>query len=83
MPVAYLNDHIFDRGKKRLEDIINWLDKNVGEYYGIGEHPVMRIGSGWEIRSEEELVSEGISISWVVDITDEKKFMLYVLTWGA
>ena len=82
MPIAYINDRIFEGGKRELSAIIEWLDHNVGEYYGIGDHPVMRVGSGWEIRSEEEFVSEGISISWVVDITDEKKYMLYVLTWG-
>lgn len=82
MPIAYINDRIFDGGKRELSAIIEWLDNNVGEYYGIGDHPVMRVGSGWEIRSEEELVPEGISISWVVDITDEKKFTLYALTWG-
>ena len=83
MPVAYINDRIFDGGKRELSAIIEWLDNNVGEYYGIGDYPVMRIGSGWEIRSEEKAVDpDSIGISWVLDITDERKFMLYCLQWS-
>lgn len=83
MPRADISDHIFNQGRKGLSDLIEWLDLHVGEYYGIGDHPVMRIGSGWEIVSVEEFVPEGISIHWEVDITDEKKYTFFVLRWGA
>ena len=81
MPRANISDRIFDQGRKGLSELIEWLDENVGEYYGIGDHPVMRIGSGWEIVSVEEFVSEGISIHWELDITDERKFVLYCMRW--
>ena len=83
MPEINISDHIFTGGKRDLSNIIDWLGDNVGEYYGIGDHPVMRIGAGWEIKSIEEWVEEGISIHWVVDITDEQKAMLFALKWGA
>lgn len=82
MPIANISDHIFDRGKGGLVAIQGWLGKNVGPYLGRGEYPVIHIGAGWEIRSDSEPMAEGLAISWIVDITDEKKFMMYVLTWG-
>ena len=81
MPRAIISDRIFEQGRNGLSELIEWLDENVGEYYCIGEHPVMRIGAGWEIASVEECGMSGISIRWELDITDEKKFMLYCLRW--
>ena len=84
MPVVDISSKVLTRGKSEVTQIILWLAEHVGEYLGRGEDPVVDIGSGWEIRTVRDMIpDEGTATSWVLDITDEKKFMLYVLRWGA
>lgn len=84
MAVIDISEHIFGN-RNRLTEIINWLNENVGEYYGRGEDPVIRVGSGWEIVTQREYETETEEeftiISFAVDITDPAKASHFALVW--
>lgn len=82
MAVFDITDYILGP-RNRLSEVISWLDENVGEYYGRGEDPVVRVGSGWEIitQREYENTEEFTIISWAVDITDPVKSSHFALVW--
>jgi hypothetical protein len=84
VPIANISDRIFDHGKQGVDELIGWLDENVGYHYPVYcEDPIVKVGDGWEIRTERQVVPEGVASRWVLDITDEQKFMLYCLRWGS
>jgi hypothetical protein len=76
-----ISGHILDQGKSGVTEIIHWLELHVGTYLGLGEHPVMRRGCGWQILSIEKHVPEGIAIHWVVEIDDPELATLFALRW--
>lgn len=84
MPVADISHRVLSRGSPGITEIILWLEENVGKHYPVScEDPVQKVGDGWEIRVQRDMIpDEGTATSWVLDITDEKKFMLYALKWG-
>ena len=84
MAVFDITSRIISWGKNDMLAIRDWLSKNVGEFYGKGEDPIIFIGLGWEIgilreRDEEQ---EHTLVSWYVDITDEEKSIMYALVWS-
>lgn len=89
MAVFDISRKLFGTSKdpyNHLPDIVAWLSENVGEYYGKGEDPVIRIGSGWEIYAtrnpyDDEDGTGGVIISFHLDITDEAKSTLFALKW--
>ena len=65
--------------------IRNWLEDNVGEYYGmdtvVGSDRA--IGSGWEFGTSCESDDDGnLRIGWVVDIADEQLALMFMLRFG-
>ena len=76
----------------RMNTIIDWMNENVGEYYGRGglrdENCNIHIGSGWEIfhtfnnKREQPNPDMDAEVKWYVDITDEQKAMLFALKWS-
>ena len=73
-----------------LYQIEEWLEENVGEYYGPGDdginNNVIAIGHGWEVFSlyngkprRPELGDA--EVTWHVDISDEQKAILFALKW--
>jgi hypothetical protein len=65
--------------------ITNWLEENVGEFYLSEEQPdgTLYKGAGWDFGSEHIWDKEdNVSISWWVDITDEKLSTLFALRWA-
>lgn len=81
MPVADISDIVFAHGRKGINELYVWLDQNVGKHYRVScEDPVVSVGHGWEIRTVRWDTQEGHHSKWVLDIEDEKKFMLYCLT---
>ena len=71
----------------KIED---WLEENVGEYYGPGNdgvnNNVIAIGHGWEVFSlyngkpnSPELMDA--EVTWHVGITDDQKALLFALKW--
>ena len=90
MAVFDISRRIFGSSKdpyNHLPDIVEWLSENVGEYYGKGEDPVLRIGSGWQISTSREPYYDeesggGVIVSFHLDITDEQKSTLFALKWA-
>jgi len=72
-------------GRIARQAIRNWLEDNVGEYYGM--EPVIgsdrAIGSGWEFGTSCESDNDGnLKIGWVVDIADEQLALMFALRFG-
>lgn len=75
--------------KSALASIIEWLEENVGEHYGPGgaDSNVLAIGSGWEVftlyngQPRRSTIYEDTEVTWNVDITDDKKSMMFALKW--
>lgn len=71
----------------RFKILKEWLNENVGEYYGRGEDPVTDVGSGWEafvLRNgsrEQPKDDEDCVVSWHIDIADDEKATLFALKW--
>ncbi len=69
----------------RLDDLVHWLDDNVGETYGRGEGDVWRVGHGWEIVAKK--LSGGFddyeTVNIVLDIDDGPKATWAAMMWGA
>lgn len=84
MPITNISNIVFDQGKPGMDRLTAWLQENVGGWYPVNcEDPVVRVGDGWEIRSERWHTDEGIASRWILDITDEKKFVLYCMRWAS
>jgi hypothetical protein len=85
MAVFDISRHILGRQNK-LKEITQWLSDNVGTYYGRGEHPVISIGAGWELRTHsieyDDDNGHGYQINFHADITDEKSSVLFALVWA-
>jgi hypothetical protein len=63
--------------------IRNWLEDNVGEYYGMDTVSDRAIGSGWEFGTSCESDADGnLKIGWVVDIADEQLALMFMLRFG-
>jgi hypothetical protein len=68
-------------------DIRAWLEENVGECDGPGDEHVINIGAGWELfrmyngKPEMPDPDHDTSITWHVDITDEKLSTMFALKW--
>ena len=90
------SDSVMDRSANRYKNIwamVDWLDENVGDYYGRGEdhtsdederkgHAVLYIGSGWQMERDWKGDPDGyVEVWWHVDITDEAKATLFALKW--
>ena len=72
-------------GRNRKNEIVSWLNDNVGEYYGHGEHPVTDIGSGWEIVVLGSVNVDGVAeyeLGWAVDFADDSKATMFALVWA-
>lgn len=84
MAIIDITQHILDTRNLR-KDIVTWLVEHVGPYYGRGDHPVIDVGSGWEIvvqYEQGEDPGDDIIIGWAVDITDEAKSTMFALRWA-
>lgn len=85
MSVFSITDIIVYGGRPAKEEMISWLSRNVGEYYGVGDQDrdALAIGSGWEIRVTHDiaLYTDDLVIDWVVDITDDAKSTHFALVW--
>ena len=93
------SDSVYDRGGRRFKNImelVDWLNENVGEYYGPGEDhtqedhesnansgsSAIRIGAGWEIIRDWRGDPNGyVEVWWKLDITNEAKATLFALKW--
>jgi hypothetical protein len=68
----------------RLDDLVHWLDENVGEAYGRGEGDVWRVGHGWEIVAKK--IGDGFDdyqiVNIVLDINDGPKATWAAMMWG-
>lgn len=73
--------------RSAMRDIRAWLEENVGECYGPGDEHVINIGAGWELfrmyngKPEMPNHDHDTSITWHVDITDEKLSTMFALKW--
>jgi hypothetical protein len=68
--------------RQAATNIVKWLGKHVGEYYGRGDDEVMHIGMGWEMYIERQgSPDEDSTITYHVDITDEALATVFALTW--
>ena len=69
-----ITEQIFTGNRVNVKkQMISWLEKNVGEYYGevTGENPSFHIGSGWKWGANSERVDDRYMTTWFVDIADE------------
>lgn len=74
---------------RTFKEIVKCLGEEIGEYYGRGEHPVLEVGSGWEVYVDErrELMPDlddgeeyfHTIVTWKLDITDEEKAVMFAL----
>lgn len=85
----------FGRRAKNIQELVDWLTENVGEYYGRGEdhtrdeednkrqgHAVLYIGSGWQLERDWKGDPNGyMEVWWKVDITDEQLASFFALKW--
>jgi hypothetical protein len=78
--------HTVDQVVELHEQAIrNWLEDNVGKYYGmdtvVGSDRA--IGSGWEFGTSCESDDDGnLRIGWVVEIADEQLALMFMLRFG-
>jgi hypothetical protein len=71
-----------ERDLPSIHVLIDWLEEHVGQYYGVGDRPVLRIGSGWEIIAKTERDADGYStFGYLIDITDEQASIHFALRW--
>jgi hypothetical protein len=73
--------------RSAFKDIREWLEDNVGEFYGPGDDNVIYIGAGWEMFKlyDGQVTAHpysDTSVTWHVDITDEAKAVHFALTWS-
>ena len=72
-------------GKIARSAIRNWLEDNVGPYYGEDNQvdKSVSIGSGWEFGTYSiSNRANDISINWQVDIADEQLALMFTLRFG-
>ena len=72
-------------GRIARQAIRNWLEDNVGEYYGEDNQvdKSVSVGSGWEFGTYSiHNQAHDISISWQVDIADEQLALMFMLRFG-
>ena len=72
-------------GRVARQAIRNWLEDNVGPYYGEDNQvdKSVSIGSGWEFGTySTPNRANDISISWQVDIADEQLALMFTVRFG-
>ena len=72
-------------GRIVREAIRTWLEENVGQYYGEDNQvdKSVSIGSGWEFGTYSiPNRANDISISWQVNIADERLALMFTLRFG-
>ena len=72
-------------GKVAQLSIREWLEENVGPYYGTEKDAESDrdIGSGWEFGASCESDDKGnLKIGWIVDVADEKLALMFTLRFG-
>jgi hypothetical protein len=85
--IGQARNDIYDRTPRGTNwEMVEWLQKNVGEYIGRGDGNVTRIGYGWEMftlynGSPIAPQFEDADVTYHLDITDEVKSTLFALKW--
>lgn len=81
--------------RKNIEDLILWCEENVGEYFGNrnslvvpdpdsmgcidSKFTILYAGKNWQIEAVDVIDSYGRTITYYLDIRDEKKAIFFIL----
>lgn len=82
----YANNSNPYRRTSLMSVLIDWLNENVGGYYGKGDDNVIAVGSGWELfvlynGKPKSPDNEDSVVTYHLDITDEAMASMFVLKW--
>ena len=81
MPRIDITPQILSRINRKNE-IVSWLNENVGESLGRGTYPVVVFGLGWQIITTEEPCEDtAMAVGWAVEISNPEKATLFTLKW--